>query len=233
MAGFFDKLFGGGATEEGTQKGIAERQAQFGGAKTYLEGATDKASGYYDRAYAEFDPLLGGSQQGANAYADAMGLNGPEGLARAKATFEAMPGYGGALTSSNDEILKRMALTGNLASSNTLQGISDNTANVINQKYGSYTSGLLPYLQQGQNVAGMRAGILTGQGGLYGNLGTNVGNWQTQLGNQNAESYLKGGMAQDQGAMNLFTGILGALTGGGKLATAPISPTSALGRFIG
>jgi hypothetical protein len=220
MASFFSSLFGGGGTQEGAEKGAAARTAALGGAQQYLEGQTDKAAGFYGQGQGRYDAVGANANAGDKAYADAMGLNGPEGLARAKTAFSTMPGYGGALSSSNDEIARYQALTGNLGSSNTSQQISDNTANVINQKYGQYTSSLAPYLQQAKGVADARAGLDVGQGGLYTGLGNTVGQWQLGTANANAQSYLDAGKAQDQGVRNLFD----TITGGLKLAGGVAAP---------
>jgi hypothetical protein len=222
MAGFFDKLFGGGGTAEGAEKGIAERDAKLRGGEKIYRDETGKAAGYYDEAQKWFDPSYETANKGNADYADAAGLNGPEGTARANAKFRATPGFQGSLDEAANQEARLGALLGRGGSTNTSIGVNTALTNQLNKFWGDYTGRLAPYMQQAPQIAGQRAGISTGKGNLFSGMGRDLFTGYTNVGNQNAGSYLEAGKAEDQGARNLLDTVLGV----GKLAGNILAPGS-------
>lgn len=108
----------------------------------------------------------GTGQAGYQAWADATGANGPEGLARAKANFTANPGYTEGLNLTLDQNDRRAAARGMLASGNTQADTTKLATDYASQKYGDYVGRLQPFsavpgqAQAGANaIAGVNAGL--------------------------------------------------------------------------
>src|SRR5262245_61552798 len=116
--GFFDFFSGDSQREAAAAKEAAIRQGYsdlsmlFGRGRDALTDNAGKAAGYYD-------PLYGTASRGYDAYADAMGLNGADGNARAQAAFFAGPGYGAQLQAGLDAIDRGAAARGTLSSGGT------------------------------------------------------------------------------------------------------------------
>jgi len=215
-------LFTGEPALEAEANARAARAAGFGEASKYLTEGTEKASQYFNTATGRWEPLVATAKSGYDAAADASGANGPEGLARARAAYESSGAYGTGLTRSNDEIQRRMASMGLSASSNNLQAVSDNTADLMQKGYFTYANNLMPWLQQANTVAGAQSGIDVGQGGLWQSHGAKLGDWRTGQATADASSYSKEGDIKLGAGKNLFEGIMGGL----KLAGNIIAPGS-------
>ena len=159
-----------------------------------------------------YQPLVQSTTQGSNAYADASGANGPEGLARARANFTATPGYQEGLNQTLDQNDRRAASRGMLNSGNTLADTSKLATDYANQKYGSYVSALQPYLGANQSAVGGEAGLYSGLGaglaGLYGSQGQAAQATQTGVGNANADAAL----ADYNASGNFWKTLLGGAT---------------------
>jgi hypothetical protein len=165
--------------------------------------------------------LIGSSQKGADAYGDATGVNGPEGLARAKASFTATPGYTEGINMTLDQNDRRAASRGMLGSGNTIADTTKLATDYANTKYGDFASRLQPFL--GTNVAGT-----SGAAGLYGNLGNSLNTsfqnqgdaaagTQNRIGTANATAE----NARAGAAGNLFNGLFGVANLGLRAAGAP------------
>lgn len=189
----------------------ALRQGQFAGGRALLGGA-NQAGGLYGQALSQFDPLAGlGSRYGgiSSQYEDAIGANGPEGLARAKAAFQTSPGYEFQLGQGLDAINRRRNMGGMLASGNADRDAQEYGQGLAAQEYGNYLNRLNPYVGLEAstlgNVAGNRAGLLQGLGGLYANTGAALGNLFNTGGQNIANVY--GGLG---------SGLAGISTGAGQ-----------------
>jgi len=172
--------------------------------------------------------LRASTQPGADAYADATGANGPEGLARARALFTASPGYAEGLTQTLDQNDRRAASRGMLGSGNTIADTTKLATDYANQKYNDYASRLSPYLGANQGAATGQAGVATGLGSslnandqAFGQLGFNAA---TGVGNAQANADLAA-YAPGQNLINLLMGAgkLGASIWGGR---SPGNPSS-------
>lgn len=168
----------------------------------------------YGAARDYFTPLAGTANAGYGAYADATGAGGAEGLARAGELFKQTPGYAEGLNSTLDQLDRRMASRGLLASGNTLDATAEAATNYANKAYGDYVSRLSPFLSGATNLAGAQAGLTAGMGDKSFLAGTTKGNLgyqaETGIGNANAAFEL----SKDQTGLNQLQGIMGV----GKLA---------------
>jgi hypothetical protein len=118
----------------------------------------------YTAALQPYQEMQGTDRLGLQAYADASGANGPEGLARAQSTYsQSRPGFAFAAEDAAKNIA-RAGVAGGAPTGNTMQAITDRIYGLGQTDYRQYMQGLLPFLGQSQQTA---AGI----GGLYGQLG--------------------------------------------------------------
>lgn len=170
--------------------------------------------------------LINSTGAGANAYGDASGANGVEGLQRADAVFK-NSGLYGAYGTSLDQGLQALqrthAAAGNLASGNADADTLKFATGLAGQTYSNYLQGLNPYI-------GANANAITGASNLYAGLGQGLNqsyqgqggaanNMETTIGNNNAGAELNN---YKVGA-NLWNGIMGVgnwLSGNGPANVA-------------
>jgi hypothetical protein len=178
-----------------------------------------------------YSGLRTGTQAGSDAYGDATGANGPEGLARARALFTSTPGYTEGINMALDQNDRRAASRGMLGSGNTIADTTKLAGDYASQKYGQYTNALQPYL-------GANAGAAAGQAGVYQGLGTGLNASdmsQGQLG-FNAAAGIGNAQAQAELAKYQTSGnFINALLGAAKLGTGTIGgqALSGLGNIFG
>lgn len=150
-----------------------------GSALDYLNNGVTDARGLFANArsgYTGAGDLLGNLAQtygkGAGLYADAYGVNGAEGSARATDAFHAGPGYNFQVDQGLDAINRRRAAGGMLNSGNADRDAQTFGQGVANQEFNNWRTGLAPYnnLQltatTGQESA--RADAARANAGLYG-----------------------------------------------------------------
>lgn len=194
----------------------AYRKAQKG-ATDALTGGLDKATGSYADALTEFAPYTGAGASASTMYADALGLNGPEAMARARETFTAAPGYDYALNEGLTALERRAASQGRLAGGQTGLDTISFAHNLADQGYGDWLDRLFEQQGVGIDVAGKRAGIKTGIGDKQYGYGQDVANvnWNTETGIGQAKAAYQTG--KDQSGANIFGAITGGLSMGAKL----------------
>lgn len=192
------------------------------------------SSGYgagRDAVTSAYAPLIASTTAGANAYGDATGVNGAEGIARGGSTFKSLPGYSGGLTTGIDAVDRGAAARGGLGGGNTSADIIKFASDYDANKYGNYVSSLAPYLGLNANAVGNEAGLLNnsyaGEAGAknanFGALGAGLNANYGALGSGVNASYIgQGGAANSN-----YTG-QGAATADAKLA-----PYSASQNFWG
>jgi hypothetical protein len=203
------------------QQGMDALTKQFGLGRGAL--TTD-----YAKALAPYTTNFNVANQGQNAYADYMGLNGPEGSARAVAAFQANPGYQFQLQQGLNSVMANQARTGQLASGNTDIALQQMGQNIANQGWGNFGSMLQPFLNAAGNAATGIAGVDTG-------LGNAINQNYTGLGQGLAQGYGAIGNAEANAALAPYTvgaNMLGALGGVAKAGTTAIPSTSLFGRFL-
>ena len=229
MASWFDTVFSGGAEREAADKNRA-LTAQYGtDAQGFLKSSYDTGRadvGHAIDAYAPLSTLAAGYNKGGSLYQDALGINGPEGNARATGAFQNAPGYTGAITAGLDVLNRRRATQGMAASGNADIDALTFGQNLQNQQYNSWLTNLADTGKTGVGLAGTAA---TGEAGGYtnlANLASQYGQNQTGVagnvlsGNVNANDLQASGEAA--GAKNLLgaglslaTLAMGGVGGGG------------------
>lgn len=207
-------------------------------ANNTLAAGQTSADALYGQAVAPYSSLISSTGAGSAAYGDATGANGAAGLARAKALYQADPGYSGGLTTGIDQVMRTNAAAGNLGGGNNsadeIKFASDYDAN----KYGSYVSSLAPYL-------GANNSAISGQAGVLGNEATtNTAITGQEAQNSNAAA-VGSGNAQAQADLAPYSAssnFWSALTGLGSTAlkasgvggfAAPTSGAITLGSAAG
>ena len=172
--GLFD-IFSGSAGKQagadqiaGIQQGKDEATAAFGQGRDAL--TTDYAKGLQ-----EWDPVTKTANQGESAYADAMGLNGPEGSARAQAAFRTDPSYQFKLSQGLAAAKAQAAKNGTSMSGGQLIDLNNYAQGTADQGWNNYIQGLSPFLGQATTAAGARSGIDTGLGNAINASYTNQG----------------------------------------------------------
>jgi hypothetical protein len=157
---------------------------------------------------------------GSTLYQDALGINGPEGVARAKAAFTTGPGYDFQVNEATDAAARNAAKLGLAGSGNALDAIRSRAQGIAGQEYGSYLDRLggfvNPELQATQgaaqgaglsaNLYGQEAQLYPQQAGAQANLLTNLG--QSRAG-------LAGTVAGEQASLlGSQVNVLGNVAGG-------------------
>jgi hypothetical protein len=213
-------LFTGDPIKDAEAKATATRAAGFSDASKYLTDNTAKAGTYFDAATNRWLPLQATSNAGLEAAGDASGANGIPGLTKANDAFKASGYYGLGDEAGKEAIIRANYGKGMGASSNDLLGIGKFLGDNMSKNYGSYATGLMPWLGQADTVAGGLASADTGQANLWNQLGQSLATLRTGQATADAGSDSKVGEAQVAGGKNLFEGIMGAA----KLAGNIIAP---------
>lgn len=172
---------------------------------------------------------------GTSLYLDSLGINGPEGNARATGAFRAGPGYDWRVGQALDQTNRAAAATGSLAGGNTLAALSDRAGNMANQEYGSWQDrlgGLVsPELSATSGAAGGVANANYGKAGVYQDTAGKIAGLGTNTANNIAGQNTQEANAVTAGSGNLWNlGLQGAtaLASGG---TSLLGGGLNLGRF--
>lgn len=232
----FTDLFSTKPAEEAAAAQKAGYQAGQSAADSLYNTALTNSNNLYGQAYQPFSQLYTQAQPGMSAYADASGANGAAGLARAKALYQADPGYNGGLTTGIDQVMRTAAARGDLGGGNTSADLVKFASDYDNQKYNQYVSGLAPWLSAGNSAAAGGASVLGSQAGadnsIYGARANTAYNSQVGQGNAQAQADL----APYSASSNFWNAALGV----GKLAlsaatgmpmgggSTPLSPGSSI-----
>ncbi len=135
--GIFDSLTGKPA-----KQAMGANMARLDALKTegmgYLTAGKEGALGSLDAAGNFYDPLATKYGAGTNTYLDSLGINGPEGNARATGAFQAGPGYDFKVNQSLDALDRRAASRGLLASGNNTIDTLSTVHGIANQEYGGW-----------------------------------------------------------------------------------------------
>lgn len=226
--GIFD-WFTGEPGKNAANQNAALFQQYAGQASGALGSALENAKSSTNQGVAAYTPLSGlGSKYGAGSslYLDALGVNGPEGMARARSTYQASPGYQWSVDQAADAAARNAARLGLTSSGNTLQAISDRAQQIANQDYSGWLGNLGGLISPELSATGAAASGVAGQ---YGNLANlfnqygqnqanvfgNVASGTAQSNNQAAQAQMAGNAAFWNGLLNLGGAGLKGYFGGG------------------
>jgi hypothetical protein len=206
-------LFSTDAADQAAADAKAGYAAGAANAQTDLLNGESNANNLYGQAYAPFSSLISSTGAGSQAYADATGVNGTAGLDRAKAIYQADPGYNGGLTTGIDQVMRTNAAAGNLGGGNNTADEIKFASDYDNQKYSNYVNSLAPYLGANQSAVSGAAGVLgneaTSDLAVSGQQAQNSYNAAVGAGNAQSQADL----APYQASSNFWS----ALTGLGSL----------------
>jgi hypothetical protein len=188
----------------------------FGEFDTGLAGA----KGQYDKALGLYSDYMKSGSGASSAYSDALGINGPEGNARAVAAFRAGPGYQFAVDEANNAVMRNAAQLGMLGSGNTMDAIRARTQGFADQEFQRYLDNLFRQSGQGLTATDKSAGIITGYGDKVYDTGMTKGamayGTETGIGQATANAEAQKAQAQQAAAKARWEAILGV----GKLAAS-------------
>ena len=157
--GLFDIFTSKNADEAAARRRAGYRQG-FDHARGYIEEGIGRAEPYYDQAFNLFALPGERAGRGADLYADALGLNGPEGQSRARGTFQSSPGFAFQLDEANNLAERRAAARGSLAGGNVIDETTRLATGLAQQDYGNWLARLAPYNAQSEidrRAAGRRS----------------------------------------------------------------------------
>jgi hypothetical protein len=210
---FLGGAFGGGGDQidKATNQAV---QSDWTGAQLASDNYWGAEKGAHSQfGYNYYDPY---SSTGANAnamYANALGLNGPQGNQDATAAFQTAPGYQFATQQGIQALDRSAAGSGMFGSGNAAMALNDYGQGMANQQYGNWMQGL-----SGLNAQGLTAA--TGQTARSKTLadytmeaGIAAGNADAAAGLGAGSNLLQGGIASAQANMagggNLFSALMG------------------------
>lgn len=220
----FGGLFGGDtgkATKRAAQQNIALLRDFQVRANEGINAGTAAATTQLGRLGDLYQPIMDRGTQGANLHADAMGLNGAEGTARAQSAFTSGPGYQFAQDEAQRAGLRAASAGGMLASGNTLAALADRSQGIANQEYQTWLGNLAPYanmeLAGAQGVGGSYEGLANlGYGSELDKLGLESGVLSGIMGANNQIAQADEAKAASRGGLfgNIVKAGLGFATGG-------------------
>lgn len=218
--GLFTDLFSSKPAEDAAQAKIAGLNSGLTSANSALDTGLNTATGLYGQAQVPFTSLASSYAGGKSAYDDASGVNGAEGLARAKANFTATPGYTEGIDMAINKNDRLNASRGILASGNTIADTTKLATDYANQKYTNYLQGLQPEFAGSLSAATTGA---TGQAGVLNNealANLGVGNSKAQFGYNTATGIGNANADADMAKYSASQNFWSALAGGAKLASS-------------
>jgi hypothetical protein len=128
------------------RSGFSQARDAVMGSQAPLTQGRDAAQGFLSQAVNEYQPFLAGTMRGFDAYGDAAGANGADGIGRANSAFRQIEGYQGGLNTGLDQLERRAAQRGALGGGNTSADTIRFASDYDAQNFGRYLSGLSPYL---------------------------------------------------------------------------------------
>ena len=128
--------------------------------------------------YRPLSDVAGDFRAGSKLYADAMGVNGAEGAARAKAAFFAGPGYQANLDTAIEALNRRRNAAGSLLSGNADADAIKLGSDHANNTWQAWLAGLSPY----NNLNLSAASGVADAGKTLGNLGVTEANLLNEAG---------------------------------------------------
>jgi hypothetical protein len=189
-------------------------------AQQALAGGLAPAEGAIRSSIEAYTPLSALGQKygaGSTLYQDALGINGPEGVARAKAAFTTGPGYEFQVNEATDAAARNAAKLGLAGSGNTLDAIRSRAQGIASGEYGQYLDRLGGFINpELQATSGAASGTAAGyrdMASLYPQLAGAQANLLTNLGQSQAG--LTGTVAGEQaGLLGSQVNVLGNVAGG-------------------
>lgn len=205
--GILGSIFGGNSAKKAAEENKRLAQQYLNQGMGYINQGIGDASGRLTQAGALWEPYADMGQRGSSLYADAMGLGGAEGTARAQEAFQTGPGYQFALDQGLQALERRAAAQGRLQSGQTGLDTLGYAQGLANQEWGNWLSGLGGYNDM------WRTGI-AGQGGALSDLASldvQGANMRTGLLGQGTSALMGATNQRAEASQNQINGIFGGL----------------------
>lgn len=165
------------ALDAGQAPALSALQGGYGTAINTLQSGLPQATGY-------LQPYYDTGREGFERYADATGLNGPEGYARAYAGFQESPWLKRSIDTASEAVARRYGAAGkSIGGGNTMAAIADRAAQTWKEQ--EYQ----PYLNRLQNIGQTGFNAATGLGSMTDATTRGVAGLQAQQGVGEASLY--------------------------------------------
>lgn len=193
--GILDFLDGGAdEARDAANQGIYAGMAYM--APRYIQGRQALGK-QYGAALDPFRDILRTANRGANHYAQALGLAGPQGQQAAYNRFMRTPGIQAGFDMGQQAIDRGAASRGMLGSGNTMIDLQKFATDYGSQKFGDYMSQLSPFLNQQMQAA-------QGMGAIRTGLGTQLNQSFQQQGDRGLQAHI--GVGQNDAGAALAQG---------------------------
>jgi hypothetical protein len=201
--------------------------AAYDQASREIIAGRNTANDYYGRALAPYQQLYDSGKAGVDAYSDALGLNGPEGNARAASRFQAGPGYQFMVDQAIANADRGAAARGTLSSGGTRAAEIGLASNLANQEWGNYLNRFSPLTSLAGSSASGIANVNTNAAGTNYQAGKDLADygWKQQTGIADAQA------AADLAGYNASQNAWGAISQGANLGAKLLGFNSGPGGF--
>ena len=212
----------GGALRSGAGSALGHVDSGLGDALQTLRGARSDLTAN-GGAYAPLGELADRYGQGSRLYADALGVNGAEGAARARAAFQGGPGWTTQLDTSLDALNRRRNAAGSLFSGNADADAIKLGSDYADKGWQQWLAGLSPYNQLESSATSAAATGNAGINSTLANLGVGEANLRNDAGKTRATIAANEGVSLADIANRYYGGLAGLDTGGAAALGANIA----------
>jgi hypothetical protein len=228
--GLFD-IFSTGPAEDAAEARKRGFNAAYDQASREITAGRNTANDYYGRALASWQPLYDAGKTGVDAYSDALGLNGPEGNARAVSRFQAGPGYQWAVDQAIANADRGAAAKGTLSSGGTRAAELGVASNLANQEWSNYLNRFSPLTSLAGSSASGMAGVNTSAANTNYQAGKDLADygWKQQTGIADAQAAAD--LARYNASQNAWGAIMQGANLGSKLLGFGTGPGGGFSNF--
>lgn len=149
--------------------------------------------------------------KGSSLYLDALGVNGDEGVARARAAFTTSPGYGFQVDQATDAVARKGNALG-VGTGNILDQVRSTAQDVANKEWGDYLTRLGGTIQPELAAESGKAGIFGAKAGLYQQDAQNRVNVRGNATSGTAASNTAAANAQMAGSSNFWGALINGVS---------------------
>lgn len=188
--GIFDGIFNNKPQQQAGQAQIAGLNQGYQQASSAVNAGQARTDTDYAAALAPWQQNYATAGAGQDAYANATGVNGAAGYAKALENFHTSPGYDWVLNQGNQNILRGQSQSGQLASGGTNLDLLTFGQGLADQNWQKYVQNLQPFLGQANTSAAGISGTNIAKAGTDADFAKTLANlgWAqgTGIGNVNA-----------------------------------------------
>lgn len=214
--GLFTDLFSTQPAEDAARDKVQGLNTANTNAGADLTAGQATADAGYGKAEGLYGDLASSTKGGFDAYGDATGANGADGIARAGNQFKSITGYNGGLNTGIDTVDRLAAAHGGFGGGNNTGDLIKFASDYDDTHYKDYTAGLAPYLGLHSGAVGSEAGAYGTQAGadlgVAGQRASNDYNTGVGIGNAKADA--------DTAKYSASSNFWNSLLGGAKLAVS-------------